>query len=193
MHIQVGKKESNMEEVKAVETQVETQQPTNEVKTFTQDEVTHAVTNRVNRERETIAKKLGLESYSDEALESFVSDYKDKSTKVTELSETIATKENILFDKELTIGALTKGVTQDNISKVAKLVKTDMQDNQELDVTTALEQVLTDYPFFAQSSAENIKPAEVKVGVEVKGQPQTKNEVEEYLSSGRYKNSRYLK
>ncbi|WBK39970.1 head scaffolding protein [PinkBerry-associated phage LS06-2018-MD08] len=165
---------------------------TSEVKTFTQEQLDQAVTNRLARTKETIAKKLGLESYSDEALESFVSDYKDKSTKVTELSETIATKDNILFDKDLTIGALNSGVTQDNIAKVAKLVKSDMQDNNELDVQTALTQVLTDYPFFAQSSAEN-KPAEVKVGVEVTGKAPLKNEVDDYLNSGRYKNSRYTK
>ena len=171
-------------------TTTETQQ-SNEVKTFTQEQLDQTVSSRIARTKETFAKKLGLESYSDEALESFVSDYQDKSTKVTELSETIATKENILFDKDLTIGALTKGVTQDNISKVAKLVKTDMQDNTELDVNTALEQVLTDYPFFAKESGE-VKP-EVKVGVEVTGQAPTKSEVDEYLSSRRYKNSRYIK
>ena len=166
---------------------------TNEVKTFTQEQLDQVVDSRLKRTKETIAKKLGLESYSDEALESFVSDYSDKGTKITELETEVATSKGILFDKDLTVEALMSGVTKDNVAKVSKLVKSDMQDNKELDVQGALQQVLTDYPFFAQSSAENIKP-EVKVGVEVKGGTKTLNEVDEYLASNkRYKNSRYSK
>ena len=166
---------------------------TNEVKTFTQEQLDQVVDSRLKRTKETIAKKLGLESYSDEALESFVSEYSELGTKVSTLEETIATKENILFDKDLTVEALMSGVTKDNVAKVSKLVKSDMQDNKELDVQGALQQVLTDYPFFAQSQPDSVKP-EVKVGVEVKGGTKTLNEVDEYLASNkRYKNSRYSK
>jgi len=177
-----------MEDNKTVDTQTTTQDTStqNEVKTFTQEELDQAVSNRIARTKETFAKKLGLESYSDEALESFVSEYKDLSGKVTELNETIATKENILFEKDLRVEALSLGVKTENLDKVAKLVKTDLQENTELDVKGALTQVLEDYPFFGNV----VDQKTLQVGIETKTDKSAPNEVDAYLKA-KYKNSRY--
>lgn len=152
-----------------------------------QNEVNRVVGNRLDRTKQELAKKLGLESYSDEALETFVNDYNELKTNITSVQEKLTTSENTLFDKELTINALTKGVTQENINRVNVLVKTEMQTNPDLDLNGAMERVLTDFPMF---KGETVTPKPTQVGVQTTTTTEQPNEVDAYLNK-RYGKSKY--
>ena len=180
-----------MEQEKVLD-KVETQPEQNEVSFKTQEdyqaEVNRVVGNRLDRTKQEIAKKLGLESYSEEALESFVSDYNSLKENNTQTLEKLKTSENTLFDKELTISALTMGVTQENLDRVNVLVKTEMQTNNELDVNGALNRVLEDFPMFKGVTVQETKPTQV--GVQTTTTTDTPNEVDAYLAK-RYGKSKY--
>lgn len=179
-----------MVEDKKVDTQTTTTDEF-EVKFKTQDdyqtEVNRVVGNRLDRTKQELAKKLGIESYSEEALESFVSEYNAMKESNTTFQEKLTTSENTLFDKDLTINALTMGVTKENLDRVNVLVKTEMQTNTELDINGAMEIVLNDFPMF---KGQEVPTKPTSVGVQTTSSADAPNEVDAYLKQ-RYGKSKY--
>jgi hypothetical protein len=155
-------------------------QPESKVYGFTQDQVDEVVAKRLAREREAIAKKIGVESYDkvDDFLQGYQSLTKEKEQVLTDLE---ATKES-LVDKEFRLSALTLGVKPEHLDRAVKLAKTELTD--EVTVDKALEIVLEDFPMLKGGD----QPVR-RVGAETRNEVGEKTEIDRYLD--KYKNSKY--
>lgn len=148
---------------------------------FTQDQVDEVVAKRLAREREAIAKKIGVESYEkvDEFLQGYQSLTKEKEQVLTDLE---ATKES-LVDKEFRLSALTLGVKPEHLDRAVKLAKTELTDDVTID--KALEVVLEDFPML-KGGEQPVR----KVGTETRNEVGEKTEIDRYLD--KYKGSKYF-
>lgn len=148
---------------------------------FTQDQVDEVVAKRLAREREAIAKKLGVESYDkvDDFLQTYESITKEKETVLQELS---ATKES-LVDKEFRLTALSVGVKPEHLDRAVKLAKTELSDDVTID--KALDIVLEDFPML-KGGEQPVR----KVGAETRNDVVEKTEIDRYLD--KYKDSKYF-
>lgn len=148
---------------------------------FTQDQVDEVVAKRLAREREAIAKKLGVESY--EKVDSFLENYQntiaEKDKVLTELEQT---KES-LIDKEFRLTALSVGVKPEHVDRAVKLAKTELSDDVTID--KALEVVLEDFPML-KGAEQSVR----KVGAETRNEVVEKTEIDRYLD--KYKDSKYF-
>ena len=157
-----------------------------------QAEVDRVVDNRLARHNDSLAKSLGFEKYSKEAVETYVTDNTTMKGKITELETSATANKGILFDKDLEISTLKSGVKAENHTRVSKLVRAEMDSNTELDVTQALNIVLEDFPMFvATTTTETTKTPGVVVGVETT-KVETPTTAKSYLD-GKYGNSKYYK
>lgn len=156
-------------------------QPEPTVYGFTQDQVDEVVAKRLAREREAIAKKLGVDKYEavDSFLESYQSTVAEKDKLLTELEATKST----LTDKDFRLTALSQGVKPEHLDRAVKLAQVEL--NDEVDVDKALEIVLTDFPMF-KGAEQPVR----RVGAEPKSDVSEKSEIDRYLD--KYKNSKYL-
>jgi len=131
---------------------------------FTQDQVDEVVAKRLAREREAIAKKLGVDKY--EAVDAFLEGYQntvaEKDKVVSELQQTKET----LIDKDFRLTALNAGVKPEHLDRAVKLAKTELSD--DVTIEQALEVVLEDFPML-KGGEQPVR----KVGAE------TRNEVGE--------------
>lgn len=147
---------------------------------FTQDQVDEVVAKRLAREREAIAKKIGVESYDkvDEFLQSYQSLTQEKEQVLTDLA---ATKDS-LVDKEFRLTALIAGVKPEHLDRAVKLAKTELTDDVTID--KALELVLEDFPML-KGGEQPVR----KVGTETRNEVGEKTEIDRYLD--KYKGSKY--
>lgn len=149
---------------------------------FTQDQVDEVVAKRLAREREAIAKKLGVDKY--EAVDTFLEGYQNTiAEKDKVLSELEQTKET-LTDKEFRLTALSAGVKPEHLDRAVKLAKTELVDDITID--KALEIVLEDFPML-KGEAQSVR----KVGAETRNEVGDKTEIDRYLD--KYKDSKYFK
>jgi hypothetical protein len=148
---------------------------------FTQDQVDEVVAKRLAREREAIAKKLGVDKY--EAVDAFLEGYQntvsEKESLVAELSQT---KES-LVDKDFRLTALNAGVKPEHLDRAVKLAKTELSDDVTID--QALEAVLEDFPML-KGGEQPVR----KVGAETRNEVGEKTEIDRYLD--KYKGSKYF-
>lgn len=177
-----------MEDTKTVDTQTTVETTTTNEGLLTQEQFDNALNSRLARAKDGIAKELGLESYSSEAIESYVAKSKEAFSTIESLNQEKQNLTQTLQDKDFTLEALKLGVTNDNVARAVKLAKVELESNSELDANKSLELVLQDFPFLAKGED---KKTVTKVGAEVNNQQSTKNEVDEYLNS-KYSNSRYF-
>ena len=149
---------------------------------FTQDQVDEVVAKRLAREREAVAKKLGVESYDkiDDFLQTYESVTKEKEQVLQDLA---ATKET-LTDKEFRLTALSAGVKPEHLDRAVKLAKTELVDDITID--KALEIVLEDFPML-KGETQSVR----KVGAETRNEVGEKTEIDRYLD--KYKDSKYFK
>jgi hypothetical protein len=148
---------------------------------FTQDQVDEVVAKRLAREREAIAKKLGVDKY--EAVDTFLEGYQntiaEKEKVLTELEQT---KES-LTDKEFRLTALSSGVKPEHLDRAVRLAKTELSDT--VTIEQALELVLEDFPML-KGGEQPVR----KVGAETRNEVGEKTEIDRYLD--KYKSSKYF-
>jgi hypothetical protein len=148
---------------------------------FTQDQVDEVVAKRLAREREAIAKKLGVDKY--EAVDAFLEGYQntvaEKDKVVSELQQTKET----LIDKDFRLTALNAGVKPEHLDRAVKLAKTELSD--DVTIEQALEVVLEDFPML-KGGEQPVR----KVGAETRNEVGEKTEIDRYLD--KYKGSKYF-
>jgi ribosomal 50S subunit-associated protein YjgA (DUF615 family) len=148
---------------------------------FTQDQVDEVVAKRLAREREAIAKKLGVDKY--EAVDAFLEGYQNTvAEKDKVLSELQQTKET-LIDKDFRLTALNAGVKPEHLDRAVKLAKTELSD--DVTIEQALEVVLEDFPML-KGGEQPVR----KVGAETRNEVGEKTEIDRYLD--KYKGSKYF-
>ena len=174
-------KDQVVEPTEIVEETTDNQTESAKVYGFTQDQVDEVVAKRLAREREAIAKKLGVESYEkvDSFLDSYQNTIAEKDKVLTELEQT---KES-LVDKEFRLTALSTGVKPEHLDRAVKLAKTELSDDVTID--KALEIVLEDFPML-KGGEQSIR----KVGAETRNDVVEKTEIDRYLD--KYKDSKYF-
>jgi hypothetical protein len=156
-------------------------QAASQVYGFTQDQVDEVVAKRLAREREAVAKKLGIDKY--EAVDSFLESYqKTVSEKETLVAELSLTKES-LVDKEFRLTALSAGVKPEYLDRAVKLARTELTD--KVTIEQALEVVLEDFPML-KGGEQPVR----KVGAETRNEVGEKTEIDRYLD--KYKGSKYF-
>jgi hypothetical protein len=156
-------------------------QTASQVYGFTQDQVDEVVAKRLAREREAVAKKLGIDKY--EAVDSFLESYqKTVSEKETLVAELSLTKES-LVDKEFRLTALSAGVKPEYLDRAVKLARTELTD--KVTIEQALEVVLEDFPML-KGGEQPVR----KVGAETRNEVGEKTEIDRYLD--KYKGSKYF-
>lgn len=148
---------------------------------FTQDQVDEVVAKRLAREREAIAKKLGVDKY--EAVDAFLEGYQNTvAEKDKVLSELQQTKET-LIDKDFRLTALSSGVKPEHLDRAVKLAKTELSEG--VTIEQALEVVLEDFPML-KGGEQPVR----KVGAETRNEVGEKTEIDRYLD--KYKGSKYF-
>jgi len=148
---------------------------------FTQDQVDEVVAKRLAREREAIAKKLGVDKY--EAVDAFLEGYQNTVVEKDKvLSELQQTKET-LIDKDFRLTALSSGVKPEHLDRAVKLAKTELSDG--VTIEQALEVVLEDFPML-KGGEQPVR----KVGAETRNEVGEKTEIDRYLD--KYKGSKYF-
>lgn len=156
-------------------------QAASQVYGFTQDQVDEVVAKRLAREREAVAKKLGIDKY--EAVDSFLESYqKTVSEKETLVAQLSLTKES-LVDKEFRLTALSAGVKPEYLDRAVKLARTELTD--KVTIEQALEVVLEDFPML-KGGEQPVR----KVGAETRNEVGEKTEIDRYLD--KYKGSKYF-
>jgi beta-phosphoglucomutase-like phosphatase (HAD superfamily) len=147
---------------------------------FTQEEVDEVIAKRLSREREAIAKKLGVEKY--EAVDTFLDQYKTTLSEKEKLNSELTNIKNSLLDKEFRLSALTLGVKQEHVDRAVKLAMTEMNDETSIDQALGL--VLNDFPML-KGEEQPVR----KIGSQPQSETSNKTEVDRYLD--KYKNSKY--
>jgi glutamyl/glutaminyl-tRNA synthetase len=156
-------------------------QAASQVYGFTQDQVDEVVAKRLAREREAVAKKLGIDKY--EAVDSFLESYQNTvSEKETLVAELSLTKES-LVDKEFRLTALSAGVKPEYLDRAVKLARTELTD--KVTIEQALEVVLEDFPML-KGGEQPVR----KVGAETRNEVAEKTDIDRYLD--KYKGSKYF-
>ena len=161
-------------------------QAASQVYGFTQDQVDEVVAKRLARERESVAKKLGVESY--EKIDSFLEGYQGLIQQKEEINSKYEESIDHLFDRELRLSALNNGVKPEHLDRAVKLITAELDSfsDDDLDIDKALENVLNDFPMFKGQD----QPVR-KVGAETRNEVSEKTEIDQYLD--KYKNSKYYR
>ena len=150
---------------------------------FTQEQVDEVVAKRLAREREAIAKKLGVDKY--EAVDDFLEGYQNTIAEKDKLVSEMQEVKQSLLDKDMRLSALTIGVKPEHLDRAVKLAQTELSD--DVDIAKALEIVLDDFPML-KGGEQPVR----KVGSDAPREGSEKSEIDRYLEAN-YKNSRYFK
>lgn len=150
---------------------------------FTQDQVDEVVAKRLAREREAIAKKLGVDKY--EAVDGFMETYQSAVAEKDKLASELQETKQSLLDKDMRLSALSIGVKPEHLDRAVKLAQTELSD--DVDISKALEIVLDDFPML-KGGEQPVR----KVGSDAPREGSEKTEMDRYLED-KYKNSRYFK
>jgi len=150
---------------------------------FTQDQVDEVVAKRLAREREAIAKKLGVDKY--EAVDTFVESVQSTIAEKDKLASELQQVQQSLLDKDMRLSALTVGVKPEYLDRAVKLAQTELSD--DVDIAKALDIVLEDFPML-KGGEQPVR----KVGSDAPREGSEKSEIDRYLEAN-YKNSRYFK
>lgn len=147
-------------------TNQETQQA--EVKTFTQDDVSGIVAKEAKKAQEKLLKQLGVEDFNSAKeglakLKEYQDAQKTESEKQAEKLKRLEESYNATSSEneslKAQLSALKAGVNAESINDVVVLAKTLV--NDEVDMDTAIGQVIEKYPHFAQKQVaeEQNKPS----------------------------------
>lgn len=170
----------------------EEQQPTTNEQTettqygFTQEQVDEVVAKRLAREREALAKKLGVEKY--EAVDSFIEQYQQTVQEREQIQQQSNEYIEALFDRELRLTALTHGVKPEHLERTVKLAIAELEGvpgDEDLDLAKAIGIVLDDFPMLKGGD----QPVR-RIGAEASREGNEKSDMDRYLD--KYKNSKYF-
>jgi hypothetical protein len=143
-------------EVSTKQTQ-EAPQAVQPAKTFTQDEVNGIVKSRIERERDGLAKALGLgEQYSKESFEKFVETYKSTRTQAEELAKKNQEYETQLSQKEKSILGFRANVTEEKIDEALTLAELKVKKTEGLSIEEALKEVVNEFPNLTRKDVAKI-------------------------------------
>lgn len=154
-----------------------------------------SVTENVTKETKTqysrdLSKKLGVNLFDDNAVNTFVENQKDMVSKseITQYEERIAKLEPI-EEKYKTLQfdfAITKNnVDTEQVDKVKKLAELELG-SEDMTYEKAVEKVITDFPFFVKGKK--------KGGMDPNYTPDSKTEYERHIAENpNYKNNPYFK
>lgn len=154
---------------------------------FTQEQVDEVVAKRLARERESVAKKLGIERY--DAMDSFVESYQQTVSARTEMEEQMGDLMADLFDRELRLTALQHGVKADHLDRTVKLAVAELEllgQDDDIDLSAAMQTVLNDFPML-KGAEQPVR----KVGAQTTSDGESKTEIDRYLE--KYKDSKYFR
>lgn len=161
--------ETKVENVETVETQkpqeeVEVVEQPQETKTFKQEDVDRIIKGRLDRERETFAKSLGLEKYDD--IKDFVEGYNQTKNTLTEKEKALEDLNADLSKAQNDIIKYKYQIKDDKFKEAVALAKI-KQEGTELDLEGALKDVLKEYP--------SLRNGVVKIGEEAGNQTDAAN------------------
>jgi hypothetical protein len=153
------------ENTKTVETVATTEpqkvETTQGEKKLTQEEVDKIVTSRLARERETIAKTLGLESYDKDAVKTYAEQFNELRTKSGALNEQLETTkkeyEGKLTNAQNELLMYKYQIKEDKFDDAITLAQKRSQ-SSDISIEEALGQVVSEFP--------NLKGASLKGGIE---------------------------
>lgn len=155
--------EVKVENVETDETQknqeAEVEQQSQETKTFKQEDVDRIIKGRLDRERETFAKSLGLESYDD--IKNFMEGYSQVKNSLTEKEQALEKINADLSNAQNDIIKYKYQIKDDKFKEAVALAKI-KQEGTELDLEGALKDVLKEYP--------SLRNGVVKIGAEAGNQ-----------------------
>lgn len=154
---------------------------------FTQEQVDEVVAKRLAREREAVAKKLGIERY--DAMDSFIESYQETVTMTSEMEEQMGDLMADLFDRELRLTALQHGVQADHLDRTVKLAVAELEmlgEEDDIDLSAAMQTVLNDFPML-KGAEQPVR----KVGAQTTNDGESRTEIDRYLE--KYKDSKYFK
>lgn len=175
-------KDQVVEETTEITEEVQaTEEPKKQPYGFTQEEVDEVIAKRLTRERESIAKKLGVKNY--DGVDEFLKQYDETVTEKEQLSSRLSELESAVLDKDFRLTALAMGVMQDHVDRAVKLAKTEV--NEEINIEQALELVLNDFPML-KGEEQPVR----KIGNQPQGETNSKTEIDKYLE--KYQGSKYF-
>ena len=180
--IMADTKDQVVEPTEIVEETTDNQTQSEKVYGFTQDQVDEVVAKRLAREREAVAKKLGVESY--DKIDDFLQTYESVAKEKEQVLEDLAQTKESLTDKDFRLTALSSGVKPEHLDRAVKLAKTELSDT--VTIEQALELVLEDFPML-KGEPQSVR----KVGAETRNEVGEKTEIDRYLD--KYKDSKYFK
>ena len=155
--------------------------------TFNQEQVDEVVAKRLAREREAVAKKLGIDKY--EAMDSFVENFQQTLSQQEEMADALEEMMADLFDRDLRLTALQLGVKGDHLDRTVKLAVAELEllgQDDEIDLAKAIQTVLDDFPML-KGTEQPVR----KVGAQTASDSESKTEIDRYLE--KYKDSKYFK
>lgn len=138
-----------------------------ETKAFTQEDVNKIATKEARKAQEKLFKELGIEDFDNakEGFQKFQKWQQDQMTEQEKQSKQLETLHNDNENKEseietlnAQISAMKSGVKAESVEDVVTLAKNIVSDDVDMD--TAIKQVVEKYPHFAQSEQkEEPKPS----------------------------------
>lgn len=140
-------------------------EPTPGEKTFTQEDVNNVVTKEARAAQEKLLKQLGIEDFDNakEGMKKFQewqdaqkTDAEKQAEKLGQLEQTHADVQSENETLKAQISAAKAGVTTDAVEDVVLLANSLVSD--EVDIDTAIKQVIEKYPHFAEETQEEGKP-----------------------------------
>lgn len=141
------------------------EQPGEESKSFTQEEVDALIADRISRQEKKATKaQSSLQTKLDEATAKLAnagkSEEEQGNAELDALKGNLSAKEEELASTKAELEALKQGVVADNVSKVIKLAKL----SDEEDIEEAIKSVLEEFPMFKKEAEEEGKPNFAKNG-----------------------------
>jgi hypothetical protein len=185
-----------MENVKdqVVTTTETTEQTTNEQTTikpepfgFTQEQLDEVVAKRLARERDAVAKKLGVETF--DAIDGLLESYKTTQSEKAELMEKYNLMTDTALDKDIRLTALLSGVIPEHLDRVVKLAIAEIEnqpDEDELNIAATIDVIVNEFPMFKNLEVE---PSVRKIGQEPSTKTNSKTDIDRYNS--KYDGSKY--
>lgn len=175
-------KDQVVEETTEITEEVQVQEePKKQPYGFTQEEVDEVIAKRLTREREGIAKKLGVSAF--DKIDEFMKQYDETVTEKEQLHSRLGELESTILDKDFRLTALAMGIMQDHVDRAVKLAKTEL--NDEVNIEQALELVINDFPML-KGEEQPVR----KIGSRPQTEISEKTEIDKYLD--KYKNSKYF-
>lgn len=145
--------------------QTDTTTETVEEKIFKQDDVNNIVAKELKKNQEKLLKQLGVEDFENakdgfQKFKEWQESQKTEAEKQQELLQSLETDKGTLSDENASlkaqISAMKAGVKANSVEDVVVLAKNLV--NDDVDMDTAIKQIVEKYPHFAQGEQQQEEP-----------------------------------